>query len=64
MMPTKVSRRSLAALLLAPAAPAQQPKETLEQETRRRIEQTHADSKKLSAYPVPMDVEPAFQFRP
>ncbi len=66
MMSTKVSRRSLAALLIAPAAPPTpaQEKETLEQETRRRTEQTHADSKKLSAYPVPMNVEPAFQFRP
>jgi hypothetical protein len=64
MMSPKVSRRALAALLLAPAAPAQEPKETLEQETRRRIEQTLADSKKLTAYAVPMDVEPAFQFRP
>lgn len=64
MVHTTMTRRSLAALLVAGAKPAQEAKETLEQETRRRIEQVHADSKKLTDYPVPMSVEPAFQFRP
>jgi len=66
MPPTRISRRSMAALLAARAVPARSvtaEKTAPEEDLARRVEQVHAESKKLSEIEVPITTEPAFQFR-
>jgi hypothetical protein len=56
----------MAALLAARAVPAKSvtaAKTAPEEDLARRVEQVHAESKKLSEIEAPITTEPAFQFR-
>jgi hypothetical protein len=61
----KLTRRQLAAALMASAAAAQTaaPQPTPDEDLKAARDRIVANRKALDAVPVPMSVEPAFQFK-
>jgi hypothetical protein len=62
-MTTKLTRRSLAGVLVSSPLLAQSAPKTPQDDLRAETESVRANSQKLSAYEIPMAAEPAFQFK-